>query len=106
MNKNSILFRKEEIKEECERYEKEQTELNNRLRNIEDSRQPYFERKKEINNGLIKFQDKQRAFDKMVKDVQFRRSELKKEQERSTAFSNQNSVSLVEQLINNLFIDL
>lgn len=96
MSQNYILFRKKEIIAECEHYEKELIDLNNCLKITEDSRQPYFERKKEINRGILKFQDKQRAFDKMVKDIQFTRSELKNAEERSAAFLNQNLVCLVE----------
>lgn len=80
--------------------------MNNRLKNTEDSRQPYFERKKAINGSIMKFHDKQRAFDKIVKDIQFIRSSLKKEEGKSTEFLNQNSVSLIELLINNLCCDL
>jgi len=43
----------------------------------------------------MKFQNRQQAYDKMVKDMEFKQSELKTEKERSTKLLSQNSVCLL-----------
>lgn len=40
----------------------------------------------------MKFQNRQKAFDKMVKDLEFTKNELVKEQARSMQLTSQNSV--------------
>jgi len=67
----------------------------NQLRIAEDSRQPFFARKKEIQGSLMKFQNRQQAYDKIVKDMEFKQSELKTEKERSIKLLSQNSVCLL-----------
>ncbi|KAL4131729.1 hypothetical protein QTP88_009002 [Uroleucon formosanum] len=94
----SLAIKKEEARVNCEHFVQQQTEFVNQLRIVEDSRQPFFERKKEIQGSFIKFQNRQQAYDKMVKDMEFKQSELKIEKERSTKLLTQNS-----QLINKYF---
>lgn len=43
---------------------------------------------------FMKFQNRENAFNKMTKDVEFTKSELKREEERSSTFSNQQLVCL------------
>lgn len=90
-----VNFRKEEARVNCEHFEHQQTELINQLRNAEDSRQPFFARKKEIQGSIMKFQNRQQAHDKMVKDIEFKQSELKTEKERTAKLLSQNSVCLL-----------
>lgn len=94
----SLTIKKEEARVNCEHFEQKQTEVFNQLKIAEDSRQPFLARKKEIQGNFIKFQNRQQAYDKMVKDVEFKKSELKIEKERSTKLLSQNS-----QLINKYF---
>ncbi|XP_026817249.1 structural maintenance of chromosomes protein 5 [Rhopalosiphum maidis] len=94
----SLTIKKEEARINCEHFEQQQIELNNQLRMAEDSRQPFIARKKEIQGSFIKFQNRQQAYDKMIKDKEFKQSELKTEKERLTKLLNQNS-----QLINKYF---
>lgn len=43
-------------------------------------------KKKEMKGNFIKFQNIQNALDKMVKDLEFARSELKSEEEKSVKY--------------------
>ncbi|XP_022172006.1 structural maintenance of chromosomes protein 5 isoform X2 [Myzus persicae] len=94
----SLTTKKQEARINCEHFEQQQTEIINQLRTAEDSRQPFFARKKEIQGSFMKFQNRQLAYDKVVKDLEFKQSELKTEKERSTKLLSQNS-----QLINKYF---
>lgn len=89
-----FFFRKYEVRAECEQLELQQTEIKNQLKSKENSRLPFFERKKEIQGHFIKFQNRQNAQDKMVKDVEFIKSQLEKEKEKSTNYLDQNLVCL------------
>ncbi|VVC40914.1 Hypothetical protein CINCED_3A020659 [Cinara cedri] len=81
-----LTMKKEELIVECNHFEQQLTESMNHLQVIEDSRQPFFTRKKEIQGSFMKYQNKKNAFDKMTKDVEFTRSELKREEEKSTKY--------------------
>ncbi|XP_016657266.1 structural maintenance of chromosomes protein 5 [Acyrthosiphon pisum] len=94
----SLTTKKEEARVNCENLAQQQTEFINQLRTAEDSRQPFFDRKKDIQGSFMKFQNRQKAYEKMVKDMEFKQSELKTEKERSTKLLSQNS-----QLINKYF---
>ncbi|XP_050058944.1 structural maintenance of chromosomes protein 5 [Aphis gossypii] len=87
----SLNIRKEEARVNCEHFEQQQIEFNNQLRIAEDSRQPFIARKKEIQGSFLKFQNRQKALDKMIKDIEFKKSELKTEKERLIKLSDQNS---------------
>ncbi|XP_025193514.1 structural maintenance of chromosomes protein 5 [Melanaphis sacchari] len=94
----SLTVKKEEVRVNCEHFEKQQIELNNQLRITEDSRQPFIARKKEIQGNFMKFQNRQQAYDKIIKDVEFKKCELKTEKEMLIKLSSQNL-----QLINKYF---
>lgn len=51
----------------------------------------------------MKFQNRQQAFDKMIKDIEFKKSELKTEKGRLIKLSGQNSVCLLYLLLNNKY---
>lgn len=87
----SLNIRKEEARVNCEHFEQQQIEFNNQLRIAEDSRQPFFAKKKEIQGNVLKFQNRQQAFDKMIKDIEFKKSELNTEKARLIKLSGQNS---------------
>lgn len=86
------FLRKKEASAECENFERQQSEFLNRIKVTEDSRQSLFARKKEIQGTFMKFQNRQNAYDKMIKDIGFARSELAKEMEKTTKFYNQYEV--------------
>lgn len=78
-----------------ELFEKEETEFSDQLRSIEVSRQSFFKEKKALQDIFARFQDRQQVFSQLEKDIEFRRNELKKEKNRTTQFSSQNSVCLI-----------
>lgn len=98
-----MFFRKEEARVNCEHFEQQQIEFNNQLRIAEDSRQPFIARKKEIQGSFLKFQNRQQAYDKMIKDIEFKKSELKTEKRRLIKLSDQNSVCLLYLLLSNKY---
>lgn len=79
----------EEANAECENFEQQQSEFLKQMKVIEDNRQAFITRKKVIQGCFMKFQNKQNAYNKMVKDIDFTRSELVKEKEKTTNFSSQ-----------------
>lgn len=79
---------------ECKHFEQQLTEFMNELQVIEDSRQLHLSRKKEIHSRIMKYTNRKNAFDSMLKDVEFTRSELKREEEKSTKCLVQKSVCL------------
>lgn len=87
-----LFFRKEDAKTNCQNIEQQLTESMNQLKVTEDSRQPLFSRKKEIQGNFIKYQNKQNAYDKMIKDIEFTQSQLKREKDKSATFINQHLV--------------
>lgn len=84
-----IFFRKNDAKTDCTNAETQLTESMNKLKVTEDSRQPLLLRKKEIQGNFIKYENKKNAYEKMIKDIEFIKNQLKREKEKSTTFINQ-----------------